>query len=82
MILVSIYINEEKLFIEVKHKTVYQVEKVFLSKKNQTYRNALLFTHLFVSIIKLGLKELVEVFKTVKQQPKISEIPINYIEGK
>lgn len=82
MILVSVYIKEEKLFIEVKHRIIYQVEKEFQNKKNQSYRNILLFTHLFVSIIKLGFKELREVVKSEKRTPKISEIPVNYIEGK
>lgn len=82
MILVSVYIKEEKLFIEVKHKKIYQVEKVFPEKKNQSSKNVLLFTYLFISIVKLGVKELIELVKIEKRSSKIREIPVSYIEGK
>lgn len=82
MILVSIYIKEEKLFIEVKHKKIYQVEKAFHAKKDQNPGNVFLFAHLFVSIFKLGIKELFEFVKPVKHSTKIPEIPVSYIEGK
>ncbi|OGV91789.1 MAG: hypothetical protein A3J88_01470 [Melioribacter sp. RIFOXYB12_FULL_38_5] len=82
MILVSIYIKEEKLFIEVKHKKIYQVEKEFHVKKDQNPSNVFLFTQLFVSIIKLGAKELFEFVKPVKRSTKIPQIPVSYIEGK
>ncbi|MCK9211168.1 MAG: hypothetical protein M0P61_10065 [Ignavibacteriaceae bacterium] len=82
MIVVSIYVKEEKLFIQVKHKIVYQVEKEFLNKKNQHFRSLLLFTHLFVSIIKLGFKELFQLRKTGKLVSEISAVPVNYIEEK
>lgn len=82
MILVSMYVEGEKLFIEVKHRTIYQVEKKFATKKNQKFNNFLLFSHLFISVIKLGCKELYESVRSEKLVPKTSEIPVNYIEGK
>lgn len=82
MILVSIYIKEEILFIQVKHKIIYQVEKEFLKKKNKSYKTILLFTHLFISIIKLGFKELFQIRKTGIPYSDISNVPVNYIEKK
>jgi len=82
MILVSVYIKEEKLFIEVKHKITYQVEKEFPQKNSTNSRNILLFSHLFISIIKLGVKELLQFRKPGKLHTKISSVPANYIEGK
>lgn len=82
MILVSIYIKEDKLFIQVKHKIIYQVEKQFQETRNKNFINLRLFTYLFVSIIKLGFRELQQRLKTPKQPTTISDMPINYIEGK
>lgn len=82
MILVSIYIKEEKLFIQVKHKIIYEVEKEFQNKRTQSFRTILLFTHLFMSVVKLGVREIFQLRKTGHLHSKIPSVSPNCIEGK
>jgi len=58
MILVSISSTEEKFVIRLKHKIDYVVEKKFGRIKSGTTRTFSVFVQLFLSSIKLILKEL------------------------
>jgi len=82
VILVSIYTIEEKLFIKVKHKNSYEVEKEFLHTNHTAYRNFRVFSHLFISVAKLMVKELFYTQKNESLAQKISEESISCIEEK
>jgi|GEM_PF-2738347 len=82
VILVSIHTSEEKLYIKVKHKRVYQKERMLLISKKQGMRNLFVFAHLFTSVAALMLKETFVRRGKVDDPCEAIDSTINYIEGK
>ena len=57
MIIVSISSTEEKFIIKLKHKIDYIVEKKYKVTKSLNKRTIYVFVYLFLSMIKMIIKE-------------------------